>query len=94
MRHCAAIGLLEHLGSAIVTSQEVERHTQPDHTGRGLFVLGLQLIDGVAETLEIRVVLGNSLADLFDFGGAEGAVDQNRLFDVEFHARDHRSTTS
>ena len=94
MRHGPAVGLLEHFGCPIVAAQEVERHTQPDHAGRGLLFLGLQFIDGIAETLEIRVILGNGLANLLDFGGAEGAIDQNRLFDVEFRGRDHRSNLS
>ena len=92
--HGPPVGLLEHSRSPVVTAQEVERHPQADHAGRGLLFLGLQLPDGVAEELEIHVVPGNRLADLPDFRGAEGTVHQNRLFDVEFRSRDHRFPTS
>ena len=94
VRHRPAIGLFEHLGGPIVAAQKEQRHTQPHHAGGGLLFLRLQLVDRVSETLEVRVIFGNRFPDLFHLGGAKGTIEQYRLLDVEFHARDHRSAAS
>ena len=92
--HRPAIGLLENFGGPIVAAQEVECYTQPDHAGRGLLFLGLQLIDGIAHRWKFAWSLAMASRICFTSAGPKGTVHQNRLLDVEFRGGDHQLPTS